>query len=62
MDEMSVKELQKEMSDLGILNIEASGELTSSCVKDAIDVVKSINLDFHQLAEEAKRKRSNPLK
>lgn len=62
MDKVNVEDLQKEIDRLGILNIEASGELTPSCVQDAVDVVKSINLDFHQLAAQAKEKRRNPLK
>lgn len=62
MDKINVEKLQKEMDSLGILNIEASGEFTPSCVQDAVDVVKSINLDFHQLAEQAKEKRRHPLK
>ncbi len=58
----NIEDLKRQVSELGILNIEASGEFCSSYIKDAVDVVKSINLDFHQLAEEARNKRRNPLK
>ncbi len=48
---VNIKELQKEMKSLGILNIEADGELSPELLKDAVDAVKETNLDFKDLAE-----------
>jgi hypothetical protein len=55
---VDVKALQKEMKSLGILNIEADGELTSELLQDAIDTVKENPLDFKELAAEAKAKKA----
>lgn len=46
---VDVKELQKEMKSLGILNVEADGELSLELLKDAVDAVKEINLNFKEL-------------
>lgn len=54
---VDVKALQKEMKSLGILNIEADGELTSELLQDAIDAVKENPLDFKELAAEARTKK-----
>ena len=43
---------------MGILNIEADGELTSELLQDAIDTVKENPLDFKELAAEAKAKKA----
>lgn len=51
---VDVKELQKEMKSLGILNVEADGELSLELLKDAVDAVKEINLNFKDLAEKSK--------
>lgn len=51
---VNIKELQKEMKSLGILNIEADGELSPELLKDAVDAVKETNLDFKDLAEKSK--------
>lgn len=50
--ETFIKELQKEMKSLGILNIEAEGELSPELLKDAVDAVKETNLDFKALANQ----------
>lgn len=42
----------KEIKDLGILNISPSGYLSKEIVSDAINAVKSVNLDFDKIAEE----------
>jgi hypothetical protein len=55
MSEINVKELQKEMKSLGIINIEADGELSPSLLKDAIESVKETSLDFTELAKESKK-------
>lgn len=62
MDEISVKNLQKEIKSLGIINIEADGDLSPSLLKDAVEAVKGINLDFDSLAKEMNRVRNNPQK
>lgn len=51
---VNIKELQKEMKNLGILNIEADGELSPELLKDAVDAVKETNLNFKDLAEKSK--------
>jgi len=38
--------LQKEIKALGIINIEADGSLTVDILRDVIQVVKDIDLDF----------------
>lgn len=54
MSEINIKDLQKEMKSLGIINIEADGDLSPSLLKDAVEAVKETNLDFKALAEKAK--------
>ncbi len=39
----NIKELEKEMKALGIVNIAVSGEFTPEFAREAIDAVKSIN-------------------
>lgn len=51
MGDVDVKNLQKEMESLGIINIEADGDLFPSLLKDAVEAVKETNLDFKVLAE-----------
>lgn len=50
MGEINIEELQKEMKSLGIINIEADGELSPSLLKDAVDAVKETALDFEALS------------
>lgn len=57
-----MKQAKEDIKKLGIINIEASGDLTPAYVCDAVDAVKEINLNFKELAEESKRLQSNPLK
>ncbi|QTQ13551.1 hypothetical protein HRQ91_03245 [Treponema parvum] len=55
MESKEIKELQKEMKSLGILNIEADGDLSIGLLRDAIDAVKETNLNFKELAEKSKQ-------
>ena len=50
MDDINIKDLQKEMKSLGIINIEADGELSPSLLKDAVEDVKETALDFKALS------------
>ena len=54
MGEINIKDLQKEMKSLGIINIEADGELSPSLLKDAVEAVKETALDFKMLSEKSK--------
>ena len=62
MSSVDVNELKKEIKELCILSIEASGELTPLYVKDAVSAVKRINLNFKDLAAKAKENSKNPSK
>lgn len=44
----------KEIRDLGILNISPSGYLSKEVVSDAINAVKSTDIDFDKIAEKMK--------
>ena len=44
--------LQKEIEDLGIINIEADGPLTVDILRDVIQVVKDIDIDFDKIAKQ----------
>lgn len=44
--------MMKEIKDLGILNISPSGYLSKEIVSDAINAVKSANIDFDKIKEE----------
>ena len=55
MESRKIKDLQKEMKSLGILNIEADGDLSIDLISDAIDAVKETNLNFKELAEQSKK-------
>jgi len=50
MDDINFKDLKKEMKSLGIINIEADGELSPSLLRDAVEAVKETALDFKKLA------------
>lgn len=54
MGEVSIKALQKEMNALGIINIEADGDLSPSLLKDAVEAVKETALDFKSIAEKSR--------
>ena len=56
---IDARQLQKDIDKLGILAIEASDALSLECMKDTVDVVKTINIDFTKLAAEARQKRRN---
>lgn len=51
MADINVKELQKEMSSLGIISIDADGNLSPELLKDAVEAVKETNLNFKELLE-----------
>lgn len=55
-----MKQANKDIKDLGIINIEASGDLTPGYVCDAIRAVKEINLDIDKLVEQMEDCRRNP--
>ena len=44
--------LQKEIEALGIINIEADGPLTVDILRDVIQAVKDIDLDFDKIAKQ----------
>ena len=44
--------LQKEIEELGIINIEADEPLTVDILRDVIQVVKDIDLDFDKIAKQ----------
>lgn len=62
MTDLNMELLKKDIKSLGILSIEASGELTPLYVKDAVSAVKQINLNFKDLAAKAKENSKNPTK
>lgn len=49
---MNKETMLKEIKELGILNISPSGYLSKEIVSDAINAVKSANIDFDKIAEE----------
>ena len=52
---MEKKKLQKELDKLGIVSIEAAGELSVGLVQNAIDSTKNLfsHLDLEAIAKEA---------
>lgn len=54
MGEIDIRDLQNEMKSLGIINIEADGDLSPSLLKDAVEAVKETKLDFRTLAKKSK--------
>ena len=57
-DKERYKYLLGELDKLGIINIEADSGLSVELAKTAIDIVKSVNLDFTNLAKMARQKRA----
>lgn len=55
MADINIKELQKEMKSLGIINIEADGNLSPELLQDAIEAVKETNYNFKELAAQSKK-------
>ena len=51
---MTKKEIQKKLDELGIVSIEASGDLSSNLITDAIKSTEKLmsNLDLSKLAKE----------
>ncbi|MEE1211319.1 MAG: hypothetical protein UHO11_02375 [Treponema sp.] len=52
--DINIKELQKDIKALGIINIEADGNLSPELLKDAVEAVKESKLNFKELAEKSK--------
>lgn len=48
----------KDCNELGIINIQASGDLTLDLAAEAVDAVRKINLDFKSLAKHREEQRS----
>ena len=44
--DINIKELQKDIKALGIINIEADGNLSPELLKDAVEAVKESKLNF----------------
>ena len=55
-----IEQAKRDIDELGIINIEASSDLTPAYVCDAVRAVKEMNLDFDDLAKQMERARSNP--
>ena len=55
-----MKQAQKDIQKLGIINIEASGDLTPDVICDAVAAVKEVNLNFKELSAQAARYRKAP--
>lgn len=55
---MNQNNLQNELDSLGIVNIDATGELSVGLVQNAIDSTKNLlsNLDLEAIAKEADEK------
>lgn len=49
---MNKDTMMNEIKNLGILNIYPEGYLSKEIVSDAINAVKSVNLDFDKIAKE----------
>ena len=62
MNNKEYNSLIEDAKNIGILNIEISGNESFPSVYDAIEEVKQINLNFKYLAKESKRLQSNPKK
>ncbi len=48
----NTSDLQKEIETLGIIGIEADGNLTQGLVEDAVRAIKEIDVDFASLAKQ----------
>ena len=48
--------LQKEIEALGIINIEADGPLTVDILRDVIQAVKDIDIDFDKIAKQTEER------
>lgn len=44
--------MMRDIKNLGILNISPAGYLSKEIVSDAINAVKSVNIDFDKIAKE----------
>lgn len=59
-EQFDMKQLRKDCRALGIINIEASDDLTPAYVFDAVKAVKEIRLDMASIAKEMEERRRNP--
>ena len=57
MNNANMERLQREIQELGIINVEASGGLTPDFLAEAVQAVKETNLDFDELALQMKQER-----
>ena len=59
---MNMSQIKQELDQLEIINVEAVGDLTQDLLVDAINAVKSLDIDINALAEEVDRCISAPSK
>ncbi|MGP1459512.1 MAG: hypothetical protein ACTTKL_09410 [Treponema sp.] len=52
-----MEKLQRDMKELGIINVEVSGNLTIDLLEDAVQVVKEVNIDFNKFAQQMEEER-----
>ena len=52
-----IETLKKEIEELGIINIEADGPLTIDILRDVIQAVKDIDLDFDKIAKQTEERK-----
>lgn len=55
MDKSKMRNYEKELKSLGILNIEADGNFSEALIEEAIDAVKQTNINFKSIAEQAEK-------
>lgn len=55
--EREMKQVLADCKKLGIINIEASGNLTPDFIAEAVKAVKEIPLDFDAIAEQMEEER-----
>lgn len=57
MNNTHLEKLQRDMKELGIINVEVSGNLTIDLLEDAVQVVKEVNIDFNKFAQQMEEER-----
>ena len=58
----SIQSLNKDIETLGIISIKTSDNLSFKYIKDVISAIKSINLNFTDIARKMDQYRNNPKK
>lgn len=60
-ERIDTTQVLRDCEKLGIINIQASGDLTPSLAEEAVQAVKEINLDFKEFARlrEAQRMKNS---